>query len=34
MQIAKGNEINEEGIGETVSDEVKVDGISMVILVS
>ena len=31
--VAKGNEINEQGIGELISDEVKIDGISMVILV-
>ena len=33
-QVAKGDEINEMGIGEVISDEVKVEGISMVILVS
>jgi len=32
--IAKGNEINESGIGEIVSDEVKAEGISMTILAS
>jgi pullulanase len=32
--IAWGNEINENGIGEIISNEVKVEGISMVILVS
>jgi pullulanase len=32
--VAKGNEINEAGIGEIISDEVKVEGISMSILVS
>src|SRR5690606_22669710 len=32
-QIAKGGEINEQGIGELISDEVIVEGISMVILV-
>ncbi len=32
-QIAKGDEINEQGIGEIVTDEVKVEGISMAILV-
>ncbi len=31
-QVAKGGEINEMGIGELISDEVKVEGISMVIL--
>jgi pullulanase len=30
--VAKGNEINEAGIGEIISDEVKVEGISMMIL--
>ena len=32
--VAKVNEIDESGIGETVTDEVKVDGISMAILTS
>jgi pullulanase len=32
--VAKGNEINELGIGEIVSDNIKVDGISMSILVT
>jgi len=32
--VAKGNEIDESGIGEILSDEVKVDGISMMILAS
>jgi pullulanase len=32
--VAKGDEISESGIGETVSDEVKVEGISMAILAS
>ena len=32
--IANGNEINENGIGEIVSDEVNVDGTSMLVLVS
>lgn len=32
-QVAKGDEINEMGIGDLISDEVKVEGISMVILV-
>ena len=31
--IANGNEINEDGIGDTISREVKVDGISMMVLV-
>ncbi|GAB1451500.1 type I pullulanase [Draconibacterium sp.] len=31
--VAKGDEINEQGIGEPVSEEVKVDGISMTVLV-
>lgn len=34
IQVAKGNEINEMGIGELISDEVEVDGISMAILIS
>jgi pullulanase len=33
IQVAKGDEINEMGIGELISDEVEVDGISMTILV-
>ncbi len=33
IQIAKGDEINEMGIGEVIKDEIKVEGISMVILV-
>jgi pullulanase len=32
-QVALGDEINEDGIGEVISDEVTVEGISMVILV-
>jgi len=32
--VVKGNEINESGIGEIVSEEVKVEGISMTILVN
>jgi pullulanase len=32
--VAKGNEINESGIGEIVSDELKAEGISMTILVN
>ncbi|HSO88965.1 MAG TPA: type I pullulanase, partial [Draconibacterium sp.] len=32
--VAKGNEISESGIGESVSDEVKVEGISMAILIN
>lgn len=32
--VAKGDEISESGIGETVSDEVKVEGISMAILIN
>jgi pullulanase len=32
--VAKGNEINELGIGDIVSDNIKVDGISMSILVT
>jgi pullulanase len=32
--VAKGNEIDESGIGEIVSDKVKAEGISMVILTS
>jgi pullulanase len=32
--VAKQDDINEKGIGESISDEVEVEGISMVILVS
>jgi pullulanase len=33
LQIVKGDEINEQGIGEGIKDEIKVEGISMVILI-
>ena len=32
LMIANGDDINENGIGETVSEEIKIEGISMVIL--